>query len=474
MKVLISSLFLSAALSIALPSLSLAHTARQSSPTSKRELHIRNSTGASKTTDDAGYDDIAKLGKRDGTKYVFMHHIVGSESSTPEKEQPANALSDTYDYNYDLWVNDFNQIRAKNIDAVALNVGRDYWEWARVQDAYNAAAAVGIDVFFSFDYTSFDCSVDETVNWVNTFSGSPAQFKVDGRPMVSSFSGDCLGPGGWQAVRDRTGGFLMPFIYNIDYQQLRRGASYGFLDSWQWQTQDDQYYMDILGPGRYAATVSGWFFTHYNYKNFYLRGDAWLFLTRWEELISMRDQLRFVEVLTWNDFGESHYLNSGPPTAGSQPYGTTWTNGYPHDAFFDLINYYIEAFKTGTYPAITKDTIYFWSRPHPAGINANNDGLSRPQGWDWASDTLWVAVFCSSTCSVTLQVGSYSQDFNNLSYGVNKISLPLNAFGSVTVKMRKNGQEVINYTPSDFQYRGWTDQYNFNAYVGSASASGSL
>lgn len=119
-------------------------------------------------------------------------------------------------------------------DAVALNVGRDYWEWARVQDAYNAAAAVGIDVFFSFDYTSFDCSVDETVNWVNTFSGSPAQFKVDGRPMVSSFSGDCLGPGGWQAVRDRTGGFLMPFIYNIDYQQLRRGASYGFLDSWQW------------------------------------------------------------------------------------------------------------------------------------------------------------------------------------------------------------------------------------------------
>ncbi|KAJ3889782.1 glycoside hydrolase [Lentinula edodes] len=377
----------------------------------------------------------------------------------------------SYDYNYDLWVNDFNQIRAKNIDAVALNVGRDYWEWARVQDAYNAAAAVGIDVFFSFDYTSFDCSVDETVNWVNTFSGSPAQFKVDGRPMVSSFSGDCLGPGGWQAVRDRTGGFLMPFIYNIDYQQLRRGASYGFLDSWQcwgcaWPqgdqdktTQDDQYYMDILGPGRYAATVSGWFFTHYNYKNFYLRGDAWLFLTRWEELISMRDQLRFVEVLTW--FTESQLIYAKR--------GTTWTNGYPHDAFFDLINYYIEAFKTGTYPAITRDTIYFWSRPHPAGINANNDGLSRPQGWDWASDTLWVAVFCSSTCSVTLQVGSYSQDFNNLSYGVNKISLPLNAFGSVTVKMRKNGQEVINYTPSDFQYRGWTDQYNFNAYVGSAS-----
>ncbi|KAJ3775236.1 glycoside hydrolase [Lentinula raphanica] len=366
----------------------------------------------------------------------------------------------SYDYDYDLWVNDFNQIRARNIDAVALNVGRDPWEFQKVQDAYNAAAAVGVGVFISFDYTSFDCNVDTTVNWANALSGLPAQFRVDGRPMVSSFSGDCLGPGGWQSVRDRTGGFLMPFIYNIDYQQLRRGGSWGFLDTWQcwgcsWpqgdydkNTADDHYYMDILGPDRYAATASPWFFTHYNYKNFILRPDAWLVINRWEELISMRDQLQFVEVLTW-------YLTF-------TRLGTTWTNGYPHDAFFDLIAYYIEGFKTGSYPTISTDTIYFWSRPHPAGINANNDGLARPQGWDWTSDTLWAAVFCSSTCDVTLQVGSYSQDFNNLAYGVNKIELPLNSYGHVTVKMRKNGQEVINYSPADFQYQGWTDQCGYS------------
>ncbi|KAJ3878391.1 glycoside hydrolase [Lentinula edodes] len=387
-----------------------------------------------------------------------------------------------YEYTRDSWATDLNQIRAKDIDAVALNVGRDSWQRSRIEDAYSVAAAVGMSVFISFDYTSFDCSVDNTIKWVDSFKGLPAQFKVNGRPMISSYSGECLGPDGWQTIRAKTGGFLMPFIYGNDDQQFKKGSSYGFLDSWYcwgcaWPqgnydktTGDDHYYMDIF-ENRYATTVSSWLYTHYNYKNFYLRGDEWLLITRWEQLISMRDQLTFVEMVTWNDYGESDYFGPGPSSSDLQPDGTTWADGFPHNGFFDLSAYYIAAFKTGTYPKITKDTIYFWLRPHPAGINANKDPLPKPKGWDWTSDTLWAAVFCSSICNVTLQVGAYSQDFKNLPDGVNKISIPLKALGFVTVKMSKNGQQVINHTPSDFQYRESIDHYNYNAYVGSASTS---
>ncbi|KAJ4468794.1 glycoside hydrolase [Lentinula aciculospora] len=430
--------------------------------------------------------EFFNLQKRDGSKYVFMHHIVGN----------------TYEYTFDSWVNDFKQIQAKDIDAVALNIGRDSWQSARVRDAYSAAAAVGIRVFISFDYTSFDCDVGSTVKWVDTYKNSSAQFKVDGRPMISSYSGNCLGPSGWQIIRDKTGGFLMPFIYGGDDQQLKKGSSYGFLDSWYcwgcaWpqgnydktvrsyssslgktnqthpstQTGDDHYYMNIL-ENRYATTVSSWLYTHYDYKNFYLRGDEWLLIARWEQLISMRDQLTFVEMVTWNDYGESNYFGPGPSSINSQPYGTTWADGFPHNGFFDLSAYYISAFKTGVYPHITKDAIYFWLRPHPAGISANSDPLPKPEGWDWTSDTLWAAAFCSSVCNVTLRVGSYSQDFNNLPSGVNKLSLPLKALGSVTVTMSKNGQEVINHSPADFQFKEYIDHScldNFNAYVGSAS-----
>jgi glucan endo-1,3-alpha-glucosidase len=409
-------------------------------------------------------NDFGTLQRRDGSKYVFMHHIVGN----------------TYDYTQDSWAADFTAISAKGIDAVALNVGADSWQKDRVTDAYAAASSSSIQLFISFDYTSFSCDVDTTVAYVQAFRENTAQFKVDGRPMISSFSGDCLGANGWQEVRNQTGGYLMPFIYDEVDQNLATGSSYGFLDSWfcwgcAWpqgnyniSTGDDQYYINLLG-NRYATTISGWFYTHYSSKNRYLRGDDWLIISRWEQLVSIRDQLTFIEMATWNDYGESNYF--GPVISDAQPAGTTWATGFPHTGFFDLSAYYITAFKTGEYPQITEDTIYFWSRPHPAAAVATQDSLAQPDGWDWTSDTLWAAAFCSSTCSVTLQVGDQSQDFNNLPSGVNKISLSLTAYGSVTVKMSKNGEEVINYTADDFQYQQSTETYNFNAYVGSASAS---
>jgi len=39
--------------------------------------------------------------------------------------------------------------------------------------------------------------------------------------------------------------------------------------------------------------------SHFGYKNFYLRGDDWLIVNRWEQLVAMRDQLTFVEMVTW-------------------------------------------------------------------------------------------------------------------------------------------------------------------------------
>ncbi|KAF9068887.1 glycosyl hydrolase family 71-domain-containing protein [Rhodocollybia butyracea] len=266
---------------------------------------------------------------------------------------------------------------------------------------------------------------------------------------------------GWQQVRERTRGYLMPFL-SVDRNLLARDKAYGFLDSWlcwdcAWpQTNADiDVHMDILGEGRYATSLSPWFFSHFDYKGTYYRGDDWLLLTRWEELVDMRNDLTFVEMVTWNDFGESSYFGPINPDE-TQPSGTTWATGFPHTGFFDLSAYYIQAFKTGEYPAITEDIIYFRLRPHPAGVTAFDDPLPKPEHWDWAVDRLWVAAFCADSCTVTLQVGSYSQEFDNLSHGVNKLSIPLKSYGSVTVKMSRDGEDVIDYTPSDFEYRGST------------------
>ena len=46
--------------------------------------------------------------------------------------------------------------------------------------------------------------------------------------------------------------------------------------------------------------------------------------------------------------------------------------------------YYIAAYKTGTYPTITKDRVFLWSRLYPAAATSP-DPVARPANWQWVS-----------------------------------------------------------------------------------------
>ncbi|KAF8069900.1 glycosyl hydrolase family 71-domain-containing protein [Lyophyllum atratum] len=413
------------------------------------------------------------LEKRAGAKYIFMHHIVGINGV----DSPILTLSrpslDTFPYTQADWADDIRQIQAKGVDAVALNMGGDTWQRTQVASAYAAAAQLGTNfkLFLSFDFTAMGCDVNDLVGRVNDFANHPNQFRVDGKVMISSFSGDCLGNAGWASLKAQTNAYLMPFIWGLE----GHFNEWPSLDTWYcwgcaWptgnidkNTDDDEYYMSQLGS-RYGTTISPWMFTHYGYKNWYQRGDNWLLLTRWEQLMAMRDRLTFIELVSWI----LHNYNMGP-IKGAQPDGTTWATGFPHTAWYDLSQYYITAFKTGSYPAITQDVIYYWARPHPAAATASSDALPKPDSWDWTPDTLWAVVFSTSTSTVTLTVGSSTQTFSNVAAGVTKLQIPLSP-GKITVKMVKNGATTIQQTPSDYTYVTNPTLYNYNVYVGSAKA----
>ncbi|KAJ6617911.1 glycoside hydrolase [Mycena sp. CBHHK59/15] len=381
----------------------------------------------------------------------------------------------SYSYNQSDWESDIKQIQANGVDAVALNIGSDPWEVTQVASAYAAAQAAGPDykLFISFDFTSWPCDVSATVAQANLYASHPNQFMVDGKPMISSYEGACLGVDGWAQVKAQTAGYLMPFVSG----QEGDFDSWTSWDSWYawgaaWpqsdaaiSTADDEYYLSLLHD-RYATTVSGGFFTHYESKNRILSADDWLLSTRWEQLFSLRDNLTFVEMVTWNDFGESDYFGA---VKGSQPTGTTWATGYDHTPWLEMSKYYITAFKTGTYPDIQDDTIYYWARTHPAAATAAADSLPRPDNTDWTTDYLWAAVFATGPGSVTLTTGSSSQTFVNVTAGVNKLKIPL-AAGNITVSLVRDGKTVISKTDAGYTYTESPELYNYNFYVGSASA----
>jgi glucan endo-1,3-alpha-glucosidase len=150
----------------------------------------------------------------------------------------------------------------------------------------------------------------------------------------------------------------------------------------------------------YMPTVSPWFFTHYGADSFNKNvsmalkqshqhtlitcpkfvyyADSHLYPVRWEQLISSRDKFDIIEIVTWNDYGESSYIG---PIAGAQPNSQAWVDGFDHTAWLNMTAYYAEAFKTGVYPTIAEDKIYMWTRPHSKDADAP-DSVGKPSNFD--------------------------------------------------------------------------------------------
>lgn len=196
--------------------------------------------------------------------------------------------------------------------------------------------------------------------------------------------------------------------------------------------------------------------------------DQHLYSKRWESLVSQRDKFDLVEILTWNDYGESHYVG---PIKGAQPNSQAWTDGMDHTAWLTLTKYYSTAFKTGSYPAITQDSLVMWSRPHPTNAQAQADSVPPPTNFGLFEDAVWAVVLAKEPATVVLSVnddGSNSKTFD-VPAGVSKLAIPISAGGTMRGVVQRGGQNVLELKP-DFTFQGSPKTYNYNAFVASATA----
>ena len=63
------------------------------------------------------------------------------------------------------------------------------------------------------------------------------------------------------------------------------------------------------GQGQSQSSALGRSGEELTVQNFIWRGDNFLYGARWDQLLSMRDKTDLVEVVSWNDYGESTYIN---------------------------------------------------------------------------------------------------------------------------------------------------------------------
>ncbi|KAH9485734.1 Glucan endo-1,3-alpha-glucosidase agn1 [Psilocybe cubensis] len=442
---------------------------------------------------DVKIDDPAVVDEEVATSatrnYVFAHFMVGN----------------TYPYTIDDWYQDIKLAASYNIDGFVLNVGREDWQRQRCADCFAASKrlpeSTNFKFFFSFDMTSIPGGSSDDVwifrEYISANYKSPRMFRhprTNG-VVVSTFSGEnnSFGRGsmenGWAYVKSELSKIVPIYFIPSFFINPSRYHGISAMDgAFNWNggwpihlhagsprheienpsLDSDQSHLQNLSGGRtFMAAVSPWFFTHYGVnswnKNWIYRGDDWLYVRRWEQLISMRDNIDIAQIISWNDYGESHYIG---PIKGAQPNSQAWVDGYPHEAWLPLTQYYTKAFQTGKYPAITKDRVFMWARPHPKHATSA-DPVPRPNNWELTDDTAWIVVFATAPARISVYTNENSADKKNydVKAGVTKLSFELKADEGMKVSLIRDNKTVVVCNPMAYRFESRPGVYNFNAYV---------
>ncbi|KAJ7510656.1 glycoside hydrolase family 71 protein [Mycena galericulata] len=412
---------------------------------------------------------------------VIAHFVVGN----------------AYPYTVDNWASDITLASSKGLDGFVLNLGTDSWEPNQVANAFTAAQNLAggdshFRIGFSFDMSVLPCNASGDAallqKYITTYNNNSNVLQVDGKMLVTTFSGEncTFGQGsvdaGWTSAV-KTGVPPVQFVPSFSVNPSTLGSYQSIDGAFNWnggwpQSQvntsfdTDQTYIAALGGKTYLAAVSPWFFTHYasgsptGNKNWIYNFDNWLFSERWEVLIQNRAQVPMIEVISWNDYGESHYIG---PIEGSQPNSEAWVNGFDHQGWLDIMHYYIEYYKTGTAPTISKDRIFLWAKLYPTNATAP-DPVGPPQDADWAADMIWAQFHLAETADLTLTCGASTQTFASVPAGVSKQKLALSSACDVSAKISRGGSDAVDFIPQGMNFSMTPPSYNFNAFVAASPA----
>jgi glucan endo-1,3-alpha-glucosidase len=398
-------------------------------------------------------------------KSVFAHFIVGIVAS----------------YTQDDWTNDMTLAQSMGIDGFALDIGKDSYNDQQLGFAYAAAEAINFKVFISFDFNYWtSADVSTIAGYINTYGTKAAQFLYNDKIFVSSFIGDGFD---WRSVESQS----EPLFACPNWQAASldsNNADCGFnWNAWSSQnnqpidsnktTADDQTYISALGSKPYMMPVSPWFFTHYGtdtYNKNWIFYSDWLWNARWDQALQLAPQ--FVEIITWNDFGESHYIGPLHPNdedvyAGGPTGAQKWVPGFTHDAWRDVAIPYIKAFKSGaSSPVVTEDELVYYYRPNPKDADCS-DAVAKPTGYQYDDDLVFVTAMLKSPGTVVIQSGSNTVSID-VGAGIHTVSGPMGV-GQQIFTLKRGSSTIMSGT-STMDISNSCTVNNFNAYVASVKA----
>ncbi|KAF4839834.1 Mutanase [Colletotrichum siamense] len=411
-------------------------------------------------------------------KAVFAHFMVGN----------------TAEYTDSDWADDINKAKEAHIDAFALNMAQgEEMNDKSVKAVFAKAEQLGFQLFFSFDYAgNGPWKKQVVIDMLKKYSSSPAHFRHEGKPFVSTFEGPAQADD-WIDIKAQTGCFFVPDWSSDGAKRAMEragGVADGLFswDSWAWgghdmDTYTDASYDEFLGGKPYMMPVSPWFYTNMPGfgKNWLWRGDhAWY--DRWVQVNWWQPE--WVQIISWNDYGESHHIGPVRDHAlvafktGKSPYN--YALDRPHDAWRTLLPFTIDLYKHNT-ATITQEGVEFWYRRvyrkdcNDGGTTGNTASQVQLEykPSELVSDEVFFSALLTEEAELHVVIGgsAYRSTWRNKPEGGAGIyhgGVPFDGReGGVEIRLIRGGKTILSVTGPDVGRNCGSDGYhNFNPTTG--------
>lgn len=337
---------------------------------------------------------------------------------------------------------DIQQAQAMGLDALALNVvSRDSWSNTSISYLFSAANAAGFKVFFSFDMNAF-ASPTDFIPLLTQYYYNDAYFRHNDLPFVSTFyGGNRVGNYGspnayWQALyRDALAELRMPTYFVPSFSDSTSTtantffANYPVVDgnfdwdaSWPWISNGIANVTNsndaaLISTGHALGKtcmmgISPLQFKHIESSQNWYRLGGINFALRISQILSLQPD--FVQIQTWNDAGESHYIGAIWPEAIAGTVIPAYTDDYDHSGWQILMAPFVAAYKAGarniSQVVPTGDAAVqgvFWHSTLLSTATCDGDSLGKPSGSENVEDTIEVAILIApGVTGVTVNVYS--------------------------------------------------------------------
>jgi len=424
------------------------------------------------------------------------------------------------------WREDVKKAKQMGLDGFALNwtPTRCDKEWNNQYVLDNMALALraaeeagDFYIYHSLDMSQTECSGESfspkyLYDIIKTQVKSKALYRVNTNVLVSTFDGNQEGTqygSGWFSdfktyMRDNGCAIsLAPSFQSYDGQAKGdpEGAANSLVSDNQWidgyknwegawpssgeniTLDADQAFSSALKKagktGPYIMTVSPWWFRDGGIANEVKYGDN-LLDNKLRAVADGSFQPDIIEVLTWNDWVESHYLmdlpdfktkaEPAPDMVSSEP-AVDYIIGHNHSPWRIILKYWLAAIKNGRNPAPTMDQVIFSYRLHSKDASCSEG--SKPNGAENLEDAVffWALVTEKSTISVTIDDIEYQRFEADASGPATfKLAFPQNLGGlgeegrTPKVNILRN-DETVAYGKGRMPIEAGCAKYDFNPIV---------